>query len=563
MQDRFNNVYDQIFPLIDQKGNRKFKPESVTDENISILLSWPGILATLLAKVTGSESVLQDIKKINKFNIEQIQKNNMYLKDKTQHVKTQQIDQSLHLKENKEEENKALQEALKKNKSAHTAALRIVLKTIYLLHWKTFHIDRKIIETFICSISQYFLLMCFLIKYLKTKEQSSYLTLEEIVGIVHLNTDSDYYGTSNLGLFWLFFLETVANKKINICIENIDDSIDLGSTTIVSKSLLMRKFISPHNQQFSFISSINNDSTETNEEDIVIGFNINPMKKTKVPFNVWMIENIPQYDPKKTIKHYEKEIKHQKNVIENDFFIESLPERQENLIEDILRSIFHTAKSASDSYEVIKGAWEKLIENTPQVVDDYLLEFENWFETIHESSNMLAIFMDFKPLKRAMQTLDCDLDYDIINTLRKLSKRKQKYGYISLETQEKLIDTRNEIEDFVKIVNLNIPITKDVKSSTTTEKSKVKMKNYNLAPKDRTNIDPENLLKFFDRKKQEYTYLKEIDSEIIADCNLLDKKSNTIRQLSRRILPIVKEQIDGKKNSMQGNTIMNTLKDSY
>ena len=252
IRDRFNNVYEEVFPFIDQKGNRKFNPESVTEENISTLLSWPGRLAVLLAKLTGRESVLRDEQKIDNFNIEQIQKNNHSLKDKTKRVEKQQAEQSLHLKENNEEgENKDLQEALKKNKSAHTAALRIVLKTIYLLHWKTFYIDRKIIETFIRSIAQYFLLMCFHIKYLETKEQSSYLTLEEIVGIVHLNTDSDYYGTSNLGLFWLFFLETVTNKEINTCIKNINDSIDLGSTTIVSKSLLMRKFISPHNQQFS------------------------------------------------------------------------------------------------------------------------------------------------------------------------------------------------------------------------------------------------------------------------------------------------------------------------
>ncbi|MCD4675714.1 MAG: hypothetical protein K8S18_06905 [Desulfobacula sp.] len=551
IQDRFNAVYEEIFPLIDQKGNREFNPESVTDENISILLSWPGVLAALLAKMTGNESVLEDIKKIRQFDIEQIPKNDQSLKDKTEHVKNQQRDQSQRKKEKHEKEYR------KKNKAILMAEKRIILKAIFLLHWDTFHTDRENTKIFLRSIAQYFLLMCFLIRYSETREQSNYLTLEEIADIVHLNTYSDYYGISNLGVFWLFFLETVTNKEINELIKKIDGSIHLGSNAIASKNLLMHKFLSPQNQQFSFITTIDNDYAETNDESMTIGFNINPMKKTKVPFNIWIIKNIPKCEPKKNSKNYEEK------AIENDFFIESLPEQHENFMENILRSIFHTAKSCSDSYEAIKEDWGKLIEDTPQIVDDYLLEFEKWFNRIHESSNMLTIFIDFKPLKRAMQTLDCDLDYDIVKTLRQKSKSKQRYGYISLETQEKLIDACNEIEDFVKNVNLNIPITKDVKSSTKTEKSKVKMQNYDLAFKDRTNIDPESLRNFFDRKKQEYTYLKEIDSEIITDCNLLDTKFNTTRQLSRKILPIIKDQIDGDKKSMKGNTILRTLKDSY
>ncbi|MGD9826755.1 hypothetical protein, partial [Desulfobacter sp.] len=64
--NRFKNVYDEIFPLSDSgNGLKQFNAEGLTKKNISLLLTFPGVLACTLGATINQDRMADDLKKMD------------------------------------------------------------------------------------------------------------------------------------------------------------------------------------------------------------------------------------------------------------------------------------------------------------------------------------------------------------------------------------------------------------------------------------------------------------------------------------------------------------------
>ncbi len=196
-----------IYPLSNpyDENSRIYQRDKLTQDNISYLLSVPGLLAVEITKITGGRDVKKQIEKI--YNI---------------------IEQN----ENKD--------PISLDKDITSLIQPIMVKLFFLAHPKSIPLDHNILESLFFSASRYYLLVCFLIRHFVAGENSISLAPENIVDMINKYSGAHLLERHMqfLGLYWMSLAQTFVMKNVfEYCKENdintiISDQISISSTNV-------------------------------------------------------------------------------------------------------------------------------------------------------------------------------------------------------------------------------------------------------------------------------------------------------------------------------------------
>lgn len=151
MFNRFKNVYDEIFPLSDSgNGLKQFNADGLTKKNVSLLLTFPGVLACTLGATINQDRMADDLKKMDILKFEFNENDCHTDKDNT----------VLKIPENQKKINEELSEVIS----------NIFEKSNFLLSTAIAHFDDDDVEEFILLLCEYNMNCFALIKYLETNQ---------------------------------------------------------------------------------------------------------------------------------------------------------------------------------------------------------------------------------------------------------------------------------------------------------------------------------------------------------------------------------------------------------
>lgn len=530
--DRFNAVYEKIFPLSDpnNQNSRSFNINALTDENISILLSWPGILAIKIAEQTGEKELTKKL--------EILKKQLKPKKDDTTNI----------------------------YKTIHPIIQTIMSRLFFLVHPKSMPLDYDIIKNLFFSVSQYFLLVCFLVRYKVAKEKKICLSFENIVEILDESSGDNLFEKIMifLGLYWLALAQGVVLNETNRHFKNIRTSYPASTIPIGSENLTMYQRRND-DEYFCYIEQKGNDDPNS------FGFGIDINQLNNIHFRVWMME----------FSHYDDDCSDQNKSKENQmppfygyFFENHIIIDESDITKELLKCIFKIANETCDEAKAISDMWDDFITKPEKHINikTNLPDFESWIKAIINSPQYLEEFKNFNSLFAAVGSADLKIkqDKEIITTVteqRKALINKLKC-HISPQDQKKLIEAHNEIKNFFMVLKSNQQTRLVVGKETKWVNSKIE-----LDKKDITNLDGESVMQFLEKKKNKSNYLKYIDTDLFQkkfieiDEEEEDKEkdkdkrkdSNIIRKIIEDALVTLLHELNGNPYDLKGSRIMKII----
>ncbi|MDA3789151.1 MAG: hypothetical protein PF503_11775 [Desulfobacula sp.] len=149
--NRFKNVHDEIFPLSDSgSGLKQFNVEGLTKKNVSLLLTFPGVLACTLGATINQDRMANDLKKMDILKFEFGESDCCSEKDNT----------DLKIHENQRKLNEELSGVIS----------NIFGKSNFLLLMSIAHFDDDDLEKLILLLFEYNMFCFALISYLETDQ---------------------------------------------------------------------------------------------------------------------------------------------------------------------------------------------------------------------------------------------------------------------------------------------------------------------------------------------------------------------------------------------------------
>ena len=522
--DRFDNVYEKIFPLIDQKGNRKFNPESITDKNISTLLSWPGALLIEMVKKLGDKKLIDELNDFNNW------------------LKNNPIDSA---------------DSETVNNQFYPIKKKFFGVFFLFIHPKTFFLDLNIIKELLFSVSQYFLLICFLIRQRKTKETIISLSLEQVdeISEQYSKISPEDRITASMGLYWLGLAQIIVWEQVqNFCLKEFETSCLKSIKTIGTTDLLMHERISASGDLFGIIEH------KTNSTGLGFGLDINYLDNRY--FNVWMMEFDENYNQTSEAKPY------------YGYLLETQFANPDEVTEILAKNIFITAMETFQTADTICDVWgefiaypeKKIIGCSPKKLDELFKKYKSWIEAIVKSDNLYEVFRNCSTAYNAIGSVDLKIGDKRVSNARALITEKEK-EYIPQKIQEKLKEAYDDINDLVKIIKKNEAMVMS------RDKIKVARKKINLPPEDIITVSDngkkDEMRDFIESRLAKSKHLRKKDADLFIDDLWPDDKGatnhlenavyfkpfNIVKKICTRELPRILKQLNGNPHELTGNQI--------
>lgn len=191
LDDRFYRVYEQIFLPTKKKGIRKFNQDGLTQQNISLLITWPGIIACKFGATINEENMVEGL--INLKPLKQNAENNNYaVNDLTIHKEFTEAQQE-------------------QNKEISILIANIIEKNKFLYMISSAHFDGSDgdIEELIRLLSDYCLIIYLLIEHIKTGAKIFLISsdgIEETL-LQYCQNNLIHYHLTCVSLHWLSMIE--------------------------------------------------------------------------------------------------------------------------------------------------------------------------------------------------------------------------------------------------------------------------------------------------------------------------------------------------------------------
>lgn len=504
------DIFEDLFHLV---FNCKWEGENIIQrelspikqEDISLLLAWPGILMIHLAEITGDTTYQNSLKELRGIlsgdtNAGQIR---AFLDTI---IVPQKIPNNL-FKEAQEALKNENYEALNKlRKKIHRYLPRIIIKFLLLLHPKnlSFVLNLDLIVLY-HSLSNYFVLCCMLIRCLDRNDGDRYITNREVdEGYFKcgLQNQFDVYWISRIWSAYLnYIIKLEVNRFSKFSQENKDPTVIVFSKICTPSLKISIHRILPENT-FAYIKEFDCDPDELVLFGNLKGFGYNISRNLGYDSDLWKLFSFNY--PKSNGYLYFNE--------KNDF---------QNNTGPLVGGLYKSARQSAIAIKSIITSWDTFLKDPYEIIEEKLEKFDEWiFSFIYDSFQTRDEFLKFKSFTRVIGDIDTELDYEIVNEVRDKYKEAKHY-HIPNELRQKLLKAKEELDIFVKLVI-----------------KKLKLQEGRLG-------DEDNLLNYFDAHKEKFNYLKLLEHNDIKKLNF-STGANASRDNRRKILPIINKKLGGK-----------------
>lgn len=414
----------------------KTKQGPIEQKDISLLLAWPGILMIRLAQITGDTTYQKSLKKLtdmleNDTDSGQIRD---YL-DKI--VEPSKIPESLfkEVQEAVKNKNYDAQEHLRKK--IHRYLPKIIVTLLMLLHPKnlTFVLDTNLI-VLVHSLSNFFVFCSMIIRCLERNDGDTYITNKEMEdGFFHcgLQNRLDIFSISRI---WTGILDSIINIQTKNHFKPSQESKDsalLIIPGIVTPSIrVFFQRILPENI-FAYIKAFDSDSDKFGFDRDISGFGYNISRNFGYENDLWRL--ISFNNPKS-----------------NGYLFFNEKNDLQDVLSALIEGLYRSARQSAIAIKSIITSWDNFLKEPYEVIDEKLEKFDEWiYSFILDSYQSRDEFYNFKSFTRVIGDIDTELDYTLVNEVRDTYK-KAKYYHIPIELKQRLLDAKEELDIFVKLV---------------------------------------------------------------------------------------------------------------
>jgi hypothetical protein len=483
----------------------KRNPGPTEQKNLSLLLAWPGILMIHLAQITGDttyQNCINELKGIldDDSDSEQIRE---FLDSIIESKKIPKII----FKDVQEALNNKNYDALEKlRKEIHQYLPKIFINLLLLLHPKnlSFVLNSDLI-VLVHTLSNYYVLCCMTARCFQRNDGDRYITnreLNETYFKCGLQNQLDIYSISRI---WPGFLGSLINIEVNNFSKsnkenkNLETLIFSRISTPQLKTFFYRIF--PENT-FAYIRKFDADSDKFNLDGEIRGIGYNISRNLGYENDLWRLFSF-------------------KNPKSNGYLFFNEKNDLPDVLTVLVKELFRSARQSAIAINSIIASWDNFLKDPYEIIDEKLEKFDEWiFSFILDSYQSRDEFYKFKSFTRVIGDIDTELDYEIVNEVRDTYK-EAKYYHIPIELRQKLLEAKEELDIFVKLVI-----------------KKLKLQEGRLG-------DEDNLLNYFDAHKEKFNYLNLLEHNDIKKLNFLTG-ANASRDNRRKILPIINKKLGGK-----------------
>jgi hypothetical protein len=204
---------------------------------------------------------------------------------------------------------------------------------------------------------------------------------------------------------------------------------------------------------------------------------------------------------------------------------------EQNDLQDVssalIKGLYRSARQSATAIKSIIASWENFIKDPNEIIGDKLDKFDDWiFSFILDSYQSRDEFLKFSAFTRLIGDIDTELDYEIVNEVRKKYKEAKRY-HIPNELRQKLLLAKEELDLFVGLIIKNPSV-----------------------------FDESEILEYFDENRQKYSYLNYLKHDEIKKI-IFSTEANASRNNRREILPIINRKLGGK--TLRGSTLTKLL----
>jgi len=478
----------------------KRKPGPIEQENLSLVLAWPGILMIHLAQITGDTTYQNCLKELIEMLDDDTESDQLrgYLDTITESKK---IPKSLfeEIQEAVKNRNYDAMENLRKN--IHRYLPRIIVTILMLLHPKNmrFVLDTNLIFL-VHSLSNYYVLCCMIIRCFERNDGDPYITNREMdEGYYNcgLQNQLDIYRISQI---WSGILNPIINLQFNNFSESNKENKDsdkLIFSRICTPSLKIFFYrIFPENI-FAYIKEFDDGPGKFDSGENIRGFGYNISKNFGFDNDLWKLVSF-------------------KNPKSNGYLYFNENNDLQGFLSGLIQKLYISARQSSIAMKSIITSWDNFLKDPYEIIDGNLEKFDEWiFSFILDSYQSRDEFYKFKSFTRVIGDIDTELDYEIINEVRATYK-EAKYYHIPIELRQKLLEAKAELDLFVGLV---------IKNTTVFEEAEV--------------------LNYFNENRSKYTYLDLLEHDDIKKI-IFSTEANASRNNRRKILSIINNKLGGK-----------------
>ena len=481
------------------------KPGPIEHENLSLLLAWPGILMIHLTQITGDTTYQKSLNELI----------GMLNGDTDSYQIRGYLDTIIESKKIPKTLFKEIQEALKnKNhdalenlrKKIHQYLPRIFINLLLLLHPKnlSFVLNTDLF-VLVHALSNYYVLCCMAARCFERNDGDTYITnreLNEGYFKCGLKNQLDLYCVSRI---WPFILDSIIKSQDDTFSKSNKDNKKLEAL-IVSKictpSLrVLFQRIFPANA-FAYIKEFDKDSGKIGLDRDIIGLGYNTSKNLGYDNDLWRLFSF-------------------NNPKSNGYLFFNENNDLQDVLSAIIEGLYRSARQSAVAIKSIITSWDSFLKDPYEVIDEKLEKFDEWiYSFILDSYQSRDEFYKFKPFTRIIGDIDTELDYPLINEVRDTYK-EAKYYHIPIELRKKLLEAKEELDIFVKLVI-----------------KKIKLQEGRLG-------DEDNLLSYFDTHKEKFNYLNLLEHDDIKNIDF-STEANASRDNRRKILSIINNKLGGK-----------------
>jgi hypothetical protein len=475
-------------------------PEPINQENLSLLLAWPGILVMQLVGVTG-----------DKFYENTLDKLTNYIEQDVDYSKIKKfIDYIFDPAIIPDRINDEIRKASVKKDTAKISKLKrelyhyvpdIYPKAILLLHPRNLSLvaGRELI-TLIYSLADFFISWCMIVRCFDRNDGDTYITKSAIYENYSKCQNKNHLNIYSLSNIFPTILDYFIQIDTNRLFENINADNELDCFIVSNIKTPSIKFslnrVFPDNH-LAYIKSYKSTVATIFKDSEILGTGYNIRKLLGFPNELWRTRSF-------------------NNPASGGFLLFNESYNEKDLLATLVEDLFRSAMKATKASHSLLTSWQGFIDNPYDNIDEHFEKYYPWISSIISHDYLIRDeFFKFQSLSRIVGDLDTVLDYEDVNDARKLYKKAKKF-HIPFEHRKKLLEADIELSEFVNTV---------IKNDLCIQ---------------------EKAMKFFRENKSKYKYICLLDENDIKKI-WFSTEANSPRHNRQHILPIINKKLGGKE----------------
>lgn len=474
-------------------------PEQLKQENLSLLLAWPGILMMKLAGVTGDKFYEKTLDTITNYveqgtDYSQIKKFIDNIADPA--IVPNAINDEIH-------------EALVKNDTQKISIIKkelynyvpnIYPKTILLLHPINLQlVTGSELITLIYSLADFFISWCMIVRCFDRNDGDNYITKSELYENYSRCQNKNHLNINSLSHIFQTILDYFIQIDINRYFENRHSDNELDCFIVSNIKTPSIKFslnrVFPDNH-LAYIKNYKSTIAASVKDNEILGIGYNIRKTMGFPNELW-----------RTISF--------NNPGSAGFLLFNEADNEKDVLATLVEDLYRSAMKATIASHSLSLSWSKFIDNPHENIDEHLDKYYDWIASIIFNDYLVREeFFKFKSFSRIIGDIDTELDYPVVTEARELYKNAKKY-HISFKHKKNLNEANNELEGFINSVIKN---------------------NY---------CTHEKSIRYFKNNQSDYNYICLLSENDIKKI-IFSTEANALRNNRRKILSIINKKLGGK-----------------